>query len=59
MDVRLAEDEADSAGDWQPACEDVGVEQMEASSTLKKRRLKMNKHKHRKRLKRDRRRTKR
>jgi hypothetical protein len=35
------------------------VESMEASSTLKKRRLKMNKHKHRKRLKRDRRRTKR
>lgn len=32
---------------------------MEASSTLKKRRLKMNRHKYRKRLKRDRKRTKR
>lgn len=34
------------------------VEELQASSTLKKRRLKMNKHKYRKRKKRDRRRTK-
>lgn len=51
---RLVTMRATYFGDLMPHTEEV----MEASSTLKKRRLKMNKHKHRKRRKRDRRRSK-
>lgn len=43
---------------YEPDGEDGGEGTLQASSTLKKRRLKMNKHKYRKRRKRDRRRNK-